>query len=155
MNSYQFQIFVILWKITERDFKDPSFQFFFISATQTIESSVMISSSFSKISQELSPEQVDVSNSPTKSSFSFKDYELDPEIIFDYSTKEKSLPPLSSFTTLPSPIVVLSESVVSFYSFSLSFFHSRHHFYHLNLPPSQQGMCNMGILLLPYPRYPD
>ena len=47
----------------------------------------MISSSFSKISQNLSPEQVDVSNSPTESSLSFTDDELGLDLIYASSTE--------------------------------------------------------------------
>ena len=60
---------------------------------------------------------MDTSNLLTESSFSFKDSEIGNEVISSYSSKSKSLPPLSSITTLPWPIVVLLESVVSFYSF--------------------------------------
>ena len=123
--------------------------------TQTTEPSVTISFSFSKISIKLSPEQVDASNSLTKSSFSLKYYKLGLELMSASSYKSTSLTPLSPITSLPWTIVMLSESVVSFSSFYSSFFSFFSSFYQLNLPLSQQGKCNMGILLLPYPRYHD
>ena len=76
---------------------------------------------------KLSPEQVDASNLPTESYFSFTDYELGLELISVSSNKATSLPPLSSFASLLSQIalrlsscfviVLLSEYVATFSSF--------------------------------------
>ena len=92
-------MFGILWKITERDFNDPTFP----KHIGVDPNNWIFSNDFFVILKKyhnFSPEQVDASNSPTKSSFSFTDFELGLELIYDSSTKATYFSPLSSFTFL-------------------------------------------------------
>ena len=94
INTYQLQMFGIFCKITERGFFTLPSQTDLSLFTQTIEPSVIISSSLSIISLNLSPEEVDASNSPTESAFSCKYYELGLELFSVPSNKVRSLRPL-------------------------------------------------------------
>ena len=68
---------------------------FLLVLNQPIEYSVIISSSFSKISYKFSPEQVDASNPLTESSFSYTGPVFD--LISAYSTEATPSPPFSLF----------------------------------------------------------